>query len=90
MSGHADKAAKRNYTRGSHFNQEPDYPTPATAPGLEDQHEKNMHILRLIRDEPAWALSRILRCEKLEAALRDVETFGDRAAVQIAREALKP
>ncbi len=62
----------------------------SAATSFEQQHEKNMHILGLIRDEPAWALTRILRCEKLEAALHDVETFGDRAAVQIAREALKP
>jgi hypothetical protein len=31
------------------------------------QHEKNLRILKLIRDDPAWALSRILLLEQVEA-----------------------
>src|SRR4051812_17741213 len=40
----------------------------STAATVEfEEHAHNMHILGLIRDEPAWALARILRCEALEA-----------------------
>ena len=47
---------------------------PGLRPRLpwEEQHEKNMHILGLIRDEPAWALSRILLAERLEEAVNHV------------------
>ncbi len=44
----------------------------SAATGFEEQHEKNMRILGLIRDDPGWALSRILRCEELEDAIRDL------------------
>ncbi len=37
----------------------------------QEQYEHNMRILRLIRDDPGWALSRILLAERLEAELRD-------------------
>lgn len=60
---------------------------------FEEQHTHNMHILGLIRDEPAWALSRILRCERLEAALAEIadlpEGVGPYSGMQkFAREAL--
>ncbi len=65
----------------------------ANAATFDEQHEKNMHILGLIRDEPGWALTRILRCEKLEVALReyldDIEAEGI-STTQILEEALKP
>lgn len=44
----------------------------ATTPPFEEQHAKNMHILGLIRDEPGWALSRILLAEKCEVVCRQI------------------
>ena len=41
---------------------------------FEEQHERNMHLLGLIRDEPAWALNRILLAERLE---RDIPKHAD-------------
>ncbi len=39
----------------------------------DEQIEKNMRILKLARDEPCWALARILRAEELEAELEQAE-----------------
>ena len=36
------------------------------------QHEKNLRILGLIRDDRGWALSRILLAERLEIAARHI------------------
>jgi hypothetical protein len=36
---------------------------------FEQAHAHNLHILGLIRDEPGWALARILLCERLEQAV---------------------
>jgi hypothetical protein len=33
----------------------------------EDNHAENLRLLRLIRDEPAWALARVKRAAELEA-----------------------
>lgn len=53
---------------------------------FEEQHEHNLRILRLIRDEPAWALSRILRCEQLEAALDHLDLARGASRVEQAQE----
>ena len=73
------------------------WPGGDPVPSFEEQHEKNMHILALIRDDPGWALSRILRCEKLEEALITLRSPTQRQGIDQGRgvtayikEALKP
>lgn len=65
----------------------------SAASSFEEQHEKNMRVLGLIRDEPAWALSRILLAERLEAAVReylnDIEVEGI-SSTRILEETLRP
>jgi len=39
----------------------------------EREHENNLRILKLIREDPGWALNRILLAENLEAALSAAE-----------------
>jgi hypothetical protein len=36
-------------------------------PELQAQHEQNLEWLRLMREEPGWALSRLMRLQELEA-----------------------
>lgn len=37
---------------------------------FEEQHEHNLHLLRLARDDQGWTLSRLLLAEQLEAEVR--------------------
>lgn len=45
-------------------------------PQPKEQHAHNMHILGLIRDEPAWALSRILLTEQLGEAVTRYDDYA--------------
>lgn len=49
-------------------------------PEQQAQHEKNLRILKLIRDDPAWALSRILLLEQVEAERDRYREALERAA----------
>jgi hypothetical protein len=44
---------------------------------LNEQIAKNVRILKLAREDPGWALARILRAEELEAELKQAERDRD-------------
>ncbi len=50
-----------------------------TVSTFEVQHEKNIRILGLIRDDPGWALSRVLAAEAAEAQRAEFRADAVRA-----------
>jgi hypothetical protein len=42
-------------------------------PELQAQHEQNLEWLRLMREDPSWVLSRLMRLAQAEAAVREAD-----------------
>ena len=40
---------------------------------LQEQHEQNLRDLRLIREDPAWALTAVQKWRELEARVQELE-----------------
>lgn len=63
---------------------------------FDEQHEQNLRDLRMIREDPAWALTAVqrwreleARVDELEAMLRSVLTYVGRSQFLVGADALR-